>query len=62
MLAMMRRFDSALVAAFGSEIRVRTLAVLANASGPLAAYRIARSEGSLSIRRIGRSVGSSQDG
>ena len=33
--------DSALVAAFGSETRVRTLAVLANASSPLTAYRVA---------------------
>ena len=33
--------DSALVAAFGSETRVRTLAVLANATRPLTAYRVA---------------------
>ena len=32
--------DPAVVAAFGSETRVRTLAVLANAHGPLTAYRI----------------------
>lgn len=35
------RGDSALVAAFGSATRVRTLAVLANAAGPLTAYRVA---------------------
>jgi hypothetical protein len=34
--------DSRLLAAFGSETRVRTLAVLANAFRPLTAYRIAK--------------------
>jgi hypothetical protein len=35
------RIDPLLVAAFGSETRVRTLAVLSNAAAPLTAYRIA---------------------
>ncbi len=38
---MMPTVDPALVAAFGSATRVRTLAVLANAAGPLTAYRVA---------------------
>lgn len=38
---MQQRIDSALVAAFGSATRVRTLAVLANAAAPLTAYRVA---------------------
>lgn len=38
---MLPKIDPLLVAAFGSETRVRTLAVLANATGPLTAYRVA---------------------
>lgn len=38
---MIPKVDPALVAAFGSTTRVRTLAVLANAAGPLTAYRVA---------------------
>jgi|SRR5208282_875702 len=47
--------DPRLVAVFGSETRVRTLAVLASANGPMTAYRVGK-VGEVSMPKVYREI------